>query len=116
MKFLPKELSKFQTTDREQCGILIETPKGIRIVEVPNADRRPESYAIRISDMEAVRNSLPRSEIVIGFFHTHLSHHDPRPSDRDFGGAKRFPTMYNCVYQPASGSLIWYGDLAEVEI
>lgn len=112
----PSELSKFQATDREQCGILIETKTGIRIAQIKNSDMSPESYAIKMSDLKKLKNKLPVGEFFIGFFHTHLPQHDPRPSDRDFDGATLFPDAINAVYQPSSGSLVWYGGLTnEVE-
>lgn len=111
-----KELSSFQATDREQCGILIESPKGIRIAEVENVHPSPESYAVRMSDVETTKGRLKKHEKVIGFFHTHLSHHRSDPSDDDFDGALLLaPGMQNCVYQPATGSLIWYASMTEVE-
>lgn len=107
-------LSDFQVIDREQCGVLIETQKEIRVVELENYHPSPESYAIRILDVENAKRNLMFGEAFIGFFHTHLKHHDPQPSDEDFDGAHKFPDMQNCVYQPATGSLIWYGNLTEV--
>ena len=109
----PSELSSYQSTDREQCGILIETKTGIRIAKIKNSDMCPESYAIKMSDVVKLRNKLPVGEKILGFFHTHLPYHDPRPSDRDFDGAALLPDMQNAVYQPSSGSLIWYGGLTE---
>lgn len=109
-----KELSPFQATDREQCGILIDSPKGIRIVKVENLSTCPESYLIQTLDVSLVEECLSLGEEILGFFHTHLPHHNPGPSDDDFDGAALLPDMQNCVYHPATGSLIWYGSLTEV--
>lgn len=115
-QFLPRELQKFQAADREQCGVLIETSKGIRIVEVFNAHGCPESYAIRLADYNTVESCLPKGEKIHGFFHTHLAHHNAKPSDDDLNGAALNPKLANCVYQPSTGIVTWYGNLAEVEI
>jgi len=109
-------LSEFQSTDREQCGLLIQNGEFITVMEVHNYHQSPESYLIKMSDVELVIMGLAVGEKLIGFFHTHLPNHDPRPSDDDFDGATLFPDMQNVVYHPATGSLIWYGDLAEVLI
>lgn len=116
MEIPQSELAQFQATDREQCGVMLESEDGtIRVVEIPNrADDNVEGYAIQVSDVLEVLKDLAAGEVILGFLHTHLPHHPPTPSDDDFEGAEICPEFLNCVYQPSSGSLIWYGALTEV--
>lgn len=109
-----KDLATFRATDREQCGVIVVSGKQIsRVVHVRNVAEGNDDYAILMVDLLEVEASLTDAERVLGFLHTHLSRHDPSPSDRDFEGSTLFPTYTNCVYHPSTGSLSWYGILTE---
>lgn len=114
---IPKEeLALFhRATFRERCGILVRRPGNlVRIWEVPNhSSDDNDSYVIYRSDLISVKNQISDSESILGFFHTHLSHHYPGPSDKDFEGARIYPEYLNAVYHPRTKRLTWYGALAE---
>jgi proteasome lid subunit RPN8/RPN11 len=113
-------LELFTATDREECGIILGTIRnGMRLAEkvikVKNHARKRDDYAIKARDLLGVLNSPDNAPYVfIGFLHTHLPDHDPRPSDRDFKGA-RIVDGLNCVYQPSTGLLTWYTSESIVE-
>lgn len=106
-------LEKFQVTDREECGLIIERDEdGVifrYVVRVPNHATEPGDYLILLHDLSAVERVLSENEQVIGFMHTHLAHHKCEPSDTDFEGAALFPEMEYLIYQPSTGDTCWYG-------
>lgn len=109
-----KDLATFRATNREQCGVIVVSGNQIvRVEHVRNVAESNEDYAILMGDLRKVESSLTDAERILGFLHTHLAHHDPSPSDRDYEGSKIFPTYTNCVYHPSTGSLSWYGILTE---
>ena len=109
-----KDLTTFRATNREQCGVVVAKGNQIvRVERVRNVAASNDDYAITMEDLHRVEASLTDAERVLGFFHTHLAHHDPGPSDRDFEGSEIFPEFTNFVYHPATGSLSWYGFLTE---
>lgn len=110
----PGGLEKFQVTDREECGVIIERhdegePKLCYVVKVPNRSENPSDYVIMSSDVGNVQNVLSESERIVGFMHTHLEHHKCEPSDTDIDGAALFPEMENLIYQPSTKKFCWYG-------
>jgi proteasome lid subunit RPN8/RPN11 len=105
MEIPSRELAIFRATDREQCGVVVKKEDGeLRVVEVPNVSQNPEDFAIRQSDVDAI--SLAAGEVIFGLLHTHLPHHSPYPSDLDFHGAHS--QLWNYVYHPVTGSLVWH--------
>lgn len=111
---IPKrELSKFRVTNREECGVIVADGKSLKIIRVENVADSNSDFAIRMIDFQEIENALGVAEYVFGFFHTHLAHHDPSPSDQDLEGASIFPHFTSCVYHPITGSLSWYGFLTE---
>jgi hypothetical protein len=62
-----------------------------------------------MADVQQVEGVLAENERVVGFMHTHLSHHDCEPTDTDFAGAALFPEMENLIYQPSTKQFVWYG-------
>lgn len=110
----PGGLDKFQVTDREECGVIIERhdpgePSLLYIVKVPNHADHPCDYEIHAFDVGRVRRVLSESEHIYGFMHTHLPEHDCEPSDVDFEGAARNPDMEHLIYQPSTKQWVWYG-------
>lgn len=112
----PQGLEKFQSTDREECGVIIKASDRTYVVKVPNIAENPNDYAILLDDLQKVQAVLSDDESVVGFFHTHLPHHECEPTDADFDGAQAFPEFMNLVYKPSTKELSWYGVLKEVEI
>ena len=114
MKAEDLDLSAFGATDREECGILIGAfRKGkrvvTRVVKVTNYASDPTSdYAIAMLDVEKAAAELGPGEHIVGFLHTHLERHGPRPTKTDFDGAKIFPNYLNVVYKPSTGEMVWY--------
>lgn len=109
-----KDLLMFRATDREQCGVIVVSGNRIvRVVQVRNVAEGNDDYAILMSDLQEVEASLTDAERILGFLHTHLAHHDPSPSDRDYEGSTRFPGYTNCVYHPSTETFSWYGILTE---
>jgi proteasome lid subunit RPN8/RPN11 len=108
------DLSEFGATDREECGILIGAVRNgervvTRVVKVHNYAKDPfNDYAVAMLDVEKVAAELEPGEHIVGFLHTHLDRHGPRPTKSDFEGAKIFPNYLNVVYKPSTGELVWY--------
>jgi proteasome lid subunit RPN8/RPN11 len=113
----PQGLEKFQVTDREECGVIIKgtEPDQTYIVRIPNVSENPDDYAILLDDVHKVQAMLTEHEELVGFFHTHLPHHECEPSDADLDGAELFPGFNNLIYKPDTGEVCWYGVLEEVE-
>ena len=111
----PQGLEKFQATDREECGVIIQASDRTYIVKVPNVSESPDDYAILLDDVHKVQEVLSPDEMVVGFFHTHLPHHACDPSDADLDGAELFPGLNNLIYKPDTGEVCWYGHVAEVD-
>lgn len=113
MEIPEKELRKFRAATREQCGVIIKTPAGLRVVEVENvAPDSREDYAIEMQAVQEIQDRLSSGEAIVGFLHTHLAHHPAGPSDNDFDGSV-IPEMENVVYHPVTGTLTWYRNLTE---
>ncbi len=110
----PGGLSKFQSTNREECGVIVEEGDLIYIVKVPNISKSPRDYAILLEDVQIVEGTFTADEQVVGFFHTHLEDQECSPSDADLKGAEIFPDSNNLIYKPSTGELCWYG-IAEVD-
>jgi proteasome lid subunit RPN8/RPN11 len=109
----PGGLHKFQVTDREECGLIIQRidDDGVMfyVVKVPNHSTEACDYEIHKRDVDRVKEVLSQDESIYGFMHTHLPEHDCDPSDRDFEGAARNPEMENLIYQPSTKKFCWYG-------
>ncbi len=107
-------MSKFQSTGREECGVIVEEGDLVYIIKVPNISKSPRAYAILLEDVQIVESILIADEKIIGFFHTHLEDQECSPSDADLNGAEIFPESNNLIYKPSTGELCWYG-IAEVD-
>lgn len=110
----PKGLEKFLSTNCEECGVIIEGTDRTYVVRIPNVSDDPETYAILLDDVNKVQAVLSDDELIVGFFHTHLPHHECVPSDADLDGAELFPGLNNLIYKPNTGEVCWYGVLEEV--
>ena len=107
-----KELRKLRTIRRERCGIIVaEGTKILRLVELPNRAEIDDDYVITMDDYMRAVLRLTGMERVLGFFHTHLPHHGPDPTDCDFDGADLHPEYNNFVYFPPTETVTWYGGL-----
>lgn len=115
MDRLPRGLEVFRATHREECGLIVKTASGSRVVQVENVAVNDNDYAILMQDVEEIQKCLEPGETITGFFHTHLPHHSCEPSDRDFDGAALFPEFTNLIYKPDTGEYVWYGCADEVE-
>lgn len=110
-------LADFRIADREQCGIIAGVVIGKiriakRIIPVENvAKNQRDNYEILMEDLERVKASLEKEEIVVGFFHTHTSRHSVQPSEADYAGALLFPKFINLIYKPSTGEKVWYSAL-----
>ncbi len=114
MERRPGGLHKFLPTDREECGVLVENDEGLLyILKVPNRAKRDQDYAIYKSDVESVKNVLSADEKIIGYFHTHLAHHECEPTDADLEGASLSPGYNNLIYKPDTKEICWYGEEVE---
>ena len=112
----PQGLEKFQPSNREECGIIIKASDRTYVVKVPNHAKGNSDYAITLKDMQSIQNVLSDDEQIVGFFHTHLAHHDCEPTDADFDGSEAFPEFTNMIYKPDTGETSWYGALKEVDV
>lgn len=111
----PGGLEKFQVTDREECGLIIGNDDDmLYIVKVPNRAKAQDDYEIWVEDVHKVEDVLSPGERIVGFFHTHLEHHECEPTDSDFEGAELNPDMEHLIYKPATKEFCWYGSPAEV--
>lgn len=108
MEIPTAELEKFSSTDREQCGIIIEKGNSYFVIEVENAVPNDEDYGILLDDFLRVKKNLGEGEVIAGFFHTHLPHQLSSPSDEDFEGAVLNPGMVHCVYHVGKKSQVMY--------
>jgi proteasome lid subunit RPN8/RPN11 len=105
----PKGLEKFQATDREECGVIINGPFGMYVQKLPNMSENDDGYAILKDDVNKILAVLSDGEGIVGFIHTHLPQHDCSPSDDDLDGAKLNPNGMNLIYKPDTGETCWYG-------
>jgi proteasome lid subunit RPN8/RPN11 len=106
----PSGLEKFRSTTREECGLIVQNDEGhLYILKIENHATDPNDYVIHMSDVQRIEKLLSDDEKIIGFFHTHLPHHDCEPTDSDFEGAEIFPDMQNLIYKPSTKEVCWYG-------
>lgn len=103
-------LDFFRATDREQCGVIIVKHHRAKVVETRNCADEDHDYAISMDDFLEVQGLIEGTGYeVVGFFHTHLPEDSDEPSLNDLEGAEIFPDFLNCVYQPTTGGMTWYG-------
>lgn len=108
------DLTAFQSADREQCGLILAVNGEFsRLIEVVNVHPEPEdNFAICFADYESVRKAIPEfgdeGEEIVGFIHTHLSHHTVEPSKNDLAGSLVNPKFLNVIYKPSTGEFASY--------
>lgn len=108
-------LEKFQVTDREECGVIVEAKDRSYILRVPNVAIEKTEYAIRKDDVEKISAVLSDDEAIVGYFHTHLAHQECEPSDVDIEGATLSPGFINLIYKPSTGEYCWYAEVGAIE-
>lgn len=72
---------------REICGLLVDTGRGIDLVQTRNLCRRAMGFRLSPSDARAIeRQAKQRGHSVVGTFHSHILAR-PIPSAGDIDGA-----------------------------